>query len=303
MSSLRRGMIVRLVVMALSFVSPASANAQLIGCNWDTGVFYSVSTTNGALVQIANPGITGLAEIQRAPNGTLYGMNTGVGSTLFQFDSITYAATAIGSLGEFVGEGGMAFSPTGSAFGIGMGFDAALRLFTINLATGAGTSIGVVSGGLHDINGLAFRSDGMLIGLDRVSNSLLIIDPANATSSTLAPISATVGAVGGMTVFDGVGYFSTSGFGFLPGSNQLFSFDMFTGQQTLIGSFASTITPGSTGISGLTGVPEPSSVVLLGLAVIFVPVSRLSSGRFTTRVFRIPWSFFLRRSGIPNGME
>jgi len=108
---------------------------------------------------------------------------------------------------------------------------------------------------------LGWRSDGKLVGLDRVSNSLLTIDPATAVSSVLAPLAPTVGGVGGMTVIADKGYFSTSGPGSVnPGSDSLYAFDAMTGSYSLIGSFLPTIT--GTGISGLALVPEPSAAMM-----------------------------------------
>jgi hypothetical protein len=71
-----------------------------------------------------------------------------------------------------------------------------------------------------------------------------------------------------MTVLGGVGYYNTSGpSSAAPGSNQLYSFDLFSGQSTLIGGFGPIIT--GTGISGLAAiVPEPSSVVLAVLGAV-----------------------------------
>jgi hypothetical protein len=254
---------------------PPQARGALIAVNVDTGTFYSVSTTNAALTVIANPGITNLAEIERAPDGTLYGFTDSAvpTPTLYRFNSTTFAPTAIGPLNiGFVFEGGLAFSPGGVAYGTNQGDAGTPKLFTLNLTTGAATLVGTISGGSHDINGLAYRSDGKLIGLDRVTNSLLVIDPTTAASSVLAPISATVGSVGGMTVDNGTFYFSTAATTATDaGSNQLFSFDPFTGVQTLIGSFAPTISSGD-GISGLASspqataaVPEPSTLALLAL--------------------------------------
>jgi hypothetical protein len=248
----------------------------LIGADISTGTFYSVSTADASLSVLANPGIANLAEIERAPDGTLYGFtDSATTPTLYKFDSTTFAPTAIGPLNNgFVFEGGLAFSPGGVAYATNEGSSGAAELFTINLATGAATVIAVISGGSHDINGLAYRSDGMLIGLDRVTNSLLLIDPTSAASSTLAPVSATIGAIGGMTVLGGVGYFNTAGPNTSPaGSNELYSFNLNTGAQTLIGSFAATINDaGISGLATLSGpaVPEPSSMMLLGAGALGV---------------------------------
>jgi hypothetical protein len=169
----------------------------------------------------------------------------------------------------FVFEGVLAFAPNGTAYGSNAGSAGAPQLFTINLTTGAATIIGTLAGS-HDINGMTWRSDGKLVALDRVSNSLLVIDPTTLAISTLAALGSAVGAVGGMTVDGTTAFFSTSGPGSIPGSNSLYTFDLFTGSFSLVGSFAPTIT--GTGISGIAGgasvaaVPEPASLTLAGVA-------------------------------------
>jgi hypothetical protein len=254
--------------LALALGTAGPAPADVIGIDTDSGNLYRVSTSNAALTLIGNTAVTFWGDIQFAPNGTLYGFTVGVGPLLYRINPTTAASTPVGSTGlALVFEGGLAFSPGGTAYGANSGGPDNDQLFTINLTTGAATLLGTLSGS-HDLNGLAYRSDGKLVGLDRVINSLLLIDPATLAVSTLAPLGPTVGAVGGMTSADGsTGYFSTSGpVGSIPGTNSLYSFNLFTGSFALVGSFAPTI--GDTGISGLaqTPIPEPASLSLTSLA-------------------------------------
>src|SRR5262249_20231237 len=151
-------------------------------------------------------------------------------------------------------EGGLAFTPGGIAYGTNGGTISAAQLFTINLTTGAATVIGTISGGAHDINGLVYRADGNLIGLDAVTNSLLVINPTTANATILAPAVGGSIVVGGMMILNGVGHY-IEGAG---GPNRLYSFNLTTGSGSFIGSFG----VGGTGISGLaatpvTAVPEP----------------------------------------------
>lgn len=252
-------------VLALAMARPAQAD--LLGIDDDTGDLYNVSTSTAGLTLIGSTGISGIGEIEFSPGGTLYGFTVGGGSTLYTINPTTAVATSVGPLGlPFVFEGGLAFSPSGTAYATNGDSADNPQLLTINLTTGAATVVGTISGGAHDIDGLAYRSDGKLIGLDRVTNSLLLIDPTTAAASTLAAVPATVGAVGGMTIQNGVGYYNTGGPGAtIPGSNELYSFDLTTGASTLIGSFSSITGTGISGLAGIsdqTTVPEPGTVAL-----------------------------------------
>jgi len=247
-------------LLLLSFVLPSNSSlaATLFAIDSDTGNLYQVSTTNASLTLIGSTGVATPADLQFAPDGTLYTFNVGTNSVLYRIDTNTAHATAVGALGlSLVFEGGLAFTPAGVAYGCNAGTAAAAQLFSLNLSTGHATIIGTISGGSHDIDGLAWRSDGMLVGLDRVSNALLAINPQTAASSTIVTLSPVVGAIGGMTAAGDSGYFSTAGpnpiLGMFPGSNELYSFNLFSGAYTRIGTFAPTIS--GTGISGIALTP------------------------------------------------
>ena len=248
----------------------STRGTTLLGIDSDTGNLYQVSTANAALTLIGNTGIATPADLQFAPDGSLYTFNVGTNSVLFRIEPNTAHATAIGPLGlSLVFEGGLAFTPDGVAYGCNGGTAAAAQLFKLNLATGHATIIGTVSGGSHDIDGLVWRSDGMLVGLDRVSNALLAINPQTAASSTIVVLSPIVGAVGGLTAAGDSGYFSTAGptgiSGYFLGSNELYSFNLFSGASARIGTFAPTIQ--ATGISGIALLPPPVSQPKLSIAL------------------------------------
>jgi hypothetical protein len=255
----------RIILPALSVVflclSGQLAFGNLFGVDFDSGMLFSVSPVNASLTPVGFAG-SSFAEIQFAPNGSLYGLTAAPTPSLYTINPTTAAVSLIGPLGLSDFEGGLAFAPNGSAFGTNGDNASNPQLFSLNLSTGTATVIATISGGVHDINGLAYRGDGKLIGLDRVSNSLLVIDPTTGISSLLAAVPSTVGGLGGMTVLGGVGYYNTAGPGAsIPGSNNLYSFNLFTGASTLVGSFASTIS--DSGLSGLAAqVPEPSSLIL-----------------------------------------
>lgn len=261
---------------ALALSLAASVNAgDLYGINYANGDLYRISTVNAAVSLIGSTQIQGLGSLEFAPDGRLFAVSTGSSPSLYQINPSTAAATPIGSLNlDFVFEGGLAFAPNGTAYAVNSGNAGLPGLFTVNLTTGNATLVGVISGGNRDINGLGWRSDGMLVGLDDFSNSLLAIDPANAASSLIKHLTPAVGGVGGMALVSGEAYFNTAGpGGTVPGSDELYSFDPFTGNYTLVGSLAPTIT--ADGISGLALAPTTSSVpdagttaTLLGLGII-----------------------------------
>lgn len=260
---------------ALAFVLAASgritfaqpAGATLLGLHFDTGDIYGVSTADAATTFLGSTGIVGLGALEFGPDGALYGFVTSEGltvGTMYRFDPVTYAPTSIGpmNIGE-VFEGSLAFGPDGTLYGTNSSSDATPTLFTVDLLTGAATAVGVISGGVHDINALTWRdSDGMLIGIDRVTNSVLAIDPTTAAASVLAPIDVAVGSVGGLAVFNGVAYLATGGPGGpVPGSNELRTLDLSTGATALVGSLFPNIT--GSGLGGLAAVPEPTTMLLL----------------------------------------
>jgi hypothetical protein len=269
---------------------PARA-LSLVGVEAESGTLYRISAADASITAIGGTGLPFvenparvLAGLERAADGTLYAFTAGDDPVLYTIDDGTGAATAVGALGiGFVFEGGLAFSPGGTAHGLTQLDGDMLSLFTIDLTTGAATLGAMIpdfEAGELDVNGLAWRSDGVLVGHDRVSNALVVIDPGSGAVATLAALSPTVGAVGGIAVWNGVGYLATastdnpSG----AGSDELWSFDLFTGAASLIGSLGTT----GRGIAGLA-VPEPATGALLALGAL-----ALGGGRGAARVQDVP---------------
>lgn len=250
----------------LVLLTPVVGLANLVAHDYGTGILYSVSTEDASLSVIGNTGISSLGSLELGPDGYLYGFTTGDDPSLYRIDPADASTSEVGPLNVgFVFEGGLAFAPDGTVYATNQDEAENPVLFAVDLLSGAATTIATISGGAHDLNGLAWRHDGMLVGIDRETNALLAIDPVTATSTVIATVRPMVGAIGGMAVLEGTGHFSTSGPGgpdteTTPGSNELYSFDLFTGDHVLIGSFSPTIT--GDGIGGLA-VPEPSTLVLL----------------------------------------
>ncbi|MBI1825529.1 MAG: hypothetical protein HY287_10240 [Planctomycetes bacterium] len=261
---------VRLCLICCLTVSTKASLAQLIGVEEDTGNFYSISTTDASLHLIGNPGITGLGSLEfNSRDGSYYGFTTGSSPTLYRFsipsslDSVS--SQLVGPLDvAFLFEGGLAFSSKGAAYAVNGGVTVPV-LLTLDLTTGHATPVQSFDG-RHDFAGLGWRNDGMLVGLDSTDNELYAINPTTAALTPIAATLANIGGVGGMAMNATSAYFVTGGPGAIdpaPGSNELYRFDPFTGEQFLIGSFENQIK--GAGFSGLTFVPEPATVVFLAV--------------------------------------
>lgn len=253
------------VVILLYIPAGVAHGFELFGIHQDTGDLWKISTVDASLTPAAQLGVTPMGSLELAPDGDLYGFTVGLAPvpTLYRIDSQTYDVSAVGPLGlDFVFEGGLAFGSAGEAYAVNSKASENPKLFSIDLNTGQGTEIGIISGGSHDFNGLAWRSDGMLVGIDSVTNALLSIDPSNATSVEIAILDPILGAVGGMAAIGDTAYFVTAGPGIdtFFGTNSLYSVDLFTGDTLFIGSFDGTID--GKGFSGLA-IPEPATLLLL----------------------------------------
>lgn len=251
---------------------------DLVGVDFTSGRVYRLPTTGGPPTAIAETNINSLSALELFLDGNYYGYSV-FGDVLYRFHPTTYAPTTVGPITGAGGmfEGSLVQSPTGDVYAVNGNDASSARLLRLNVATGGATVVGTMPGREIDINGLAWRSDRMLVGLDRPGNRLVTIDPETATVSTLASLPFTVGALGGMTAIGSTGYFVTAGPGAsLPGSNGLYSFDLFTGQHTLVRNLSPDI--GAAGIGGLAVlVPEPAAAGALLLCA--GPALRLRRAR------------------------
>src|SRR5690606_34864440 len=97
-----------------------AAQGTLLGIDYDSGALYQVSDTDATYTLIGHTGIALPAGLEYGPGGVLYAYSAGATSELFSIDPSTGAATTIGSLGSFAFEGGLAFSPGGTAYGVAL---------------------------------------------------------------------------------------------------------------------------------------------------------------------------------------
>jgi hypothetical protein len=255
--------------------STASAQTGLIGVAYSPGnVVFEIDPVTAETTEIGTLSIgfgQSIGSLSQAPDGFLYGI-THTPSFIYRINPSTFATTLISStVGLF--EGGLAIGPDGSAYAVNGGNSSAASLYRIELDTGAFTLVGTMSGGERDLCGLALRDDGMLIGVDRVSNSLVEIDPVTAVVTELAVIPGDVGAIAGLCRSESSWFLATGGTFEIPsGSNELYEVtDPYTGAMTAISTFSGDVNAGGFGALsalsyGLVGTPycavEPNSLGL-----------------------------------------
>lgn len=269
---LARSFAAALTLACLTVVTPVRAGEfALIGVEEASGDLYTVSTVDASLTLIGGTGLSDLGALEFNPHdGQLYGLTMGEHAALYRISlsadlDEVLSADLVGELGLYAFEGGLAFGSDGTAYAFNGGVTQP-ALLTLDLDTGEATAVGLLDG-RRDIAGLGWRTDGLLVGLDTTSNTLLTIDPVTAATAHLENVSPTIGSVGGMFLAGDMGYFTTAALGAESvGSNELFSFNAFTGEHFLIGDFFATLNANTdVGISGLAQVPEPVTVTLLAL--------------------------------------
>ncbi len=169
---------------------------------------------------------------------------------------------SLGAFGAQVGEGDLALDPlSGDLFAIGLtNLTLPLTLLRIDLAdVGAGaTVVGEIGPG--DISALAFDAAGTLYAIDTDTDTLLVIDPTDASTLPIVDLSQPLGALAGMDFDPATGtLYVADGGG--DGNDALFTLDPATGVLTLVGSLGL-----ANGLSGLA-VPEPDAAALAIAAI------------------------------------
>jgi hypothetical protein len=265
----RLALIVCAAACALA-TAPGFAAVEIAGIEYATGRIYRIPTDGSAPTLIAQTGVQTIGAFEQLNDGSYYGI-THDDPRLYRFDPLTFVPTLLGRLvrTDTMFEGAIVQSPSGTVYVSNGGDASSAQLLTLDLTTLAVTPVGRFRPtGDADVNGLAWRSDGKLVGLDRGAAALVEIDPATGAQTVIRSLPFAIGAVGGMTLLDSVGYFVTAGPDSIrPGNNSLYSFDPFTGEHAFVRSFAD-ILPTGDGFGGLAyPVPEPASAALLATLV------------------------------------
>ena len=192
---------------------------------------YLIDKATGVATLIGSHGPVefGIGALAFDSSGNLYGISLGDTAQLYRIDPTTGAATAVGPLGiGFIFEGGLGFDPMGQLFGVNQGDSSNATMFRVDTITGAATIIGPMPGENRDIDGIAVEGN-TFYAIDRVSNSLGLINTTTGAYTTIGNTGATVGDTGGLAIdpVDGALYAT-----FGPGG--FYKLDKNTGVATLI---------------------------------------------------------------------
>ncbi|WZO96263.1 PEP-CTERM sorting domain-containing protein [Isosphaeraceae bacterium EP7] len=267
-------------LLCLAMIATASsARSEAIGISF-YGSLYDIDLATGAATNLRNTGLQSVVGVALRADGALFTMTTfgdNIPSTLMRIDPLTGAATVIGAVGLDIREGDLGFDPsTQELFGLfNLGSGGTQSLLRLDADTGQATVIGVVPGGVDDMSGLTFDASGNLLVLEtRISTDgdsrLLTLDKSTGAILSALTLDRQLGVVGGLS-YDGLSgnlYLVEGNFG-SSDPNSLYTVDRTTGGLTAVGPTGLS----TEGLAGLTitpfavAVPEPASVVLLGLGV------------------------------------
>ena len=205
---------------------------ELYLLHYDTGELHAFEPDTRVVRLVGRTGLLDPAALSAGPDGHLYSFTTD--GRFWKIDPRDAQTMFVGNLGlSNVFEGGLAIDDEGRALGFNEGNGITPGLFEVDLTTGAAQFVGTP--GIGDFNGLAFREDGKLIALDRIHNSLWVIDPDDLSRTLLTALLPAVGAAGGVTIQEGIGFFVTGGTpGTFGGTHELWTFDPFTGSSRML---------------------------------------------------------------------
>lgn len=258
---------------ALLYATAGVSHADLIGINYSTGDVFSIRADDATTTLIGRTD-TGIMGVDRDQSGTLLTITDGLSGSLGILDESNWQIRDIGTLGAgFTFEGGLAVSGSGTIYGTTRLDGGSRAIFQIDRTSGGVIQSIALSRANTDLNGLLYRSDGVMVAIDALAGDFVSIDPSTGRVTSISSLlSPTPGAVGGLALQDGLGYYvtagTTSGSG---GDNGLYSIDLFTGEQHFIGTLDDGAGAGF-GIGALVGtaVPPPGGLTALGLAGAFI---------------------------------
>lgn len=262
---------------ALLCATAGVTHADLIGINYSTGDVFSISTVDASTTFLGRTD-TGIMGVDRDQNGDLLTITDGLNGSLGVLDENNWQIGEVGNLGAgFTFEGGLAVSGSGEIFGASRLAEGGRAIFQISRSSGDVMRSTVLSRPDVDLNGMQFRSDGVMVAIDALAGDFVSIDTSTGLMTHISSLETlSPGAVGGLALQDGLGYYITGGpVSGSEGDNSLYSIDFYTGEQRFIGTLDDVAGAGF-GIGALVGttVPSPGGLPVLGLAGVILGTRR-----------------------------
>jgi len=249
-----------LIILFLGLDSELYATVMLYGSDAETQELYIIDTTDAGTTRVGYFGVEGnMAGLAYdSDNDIMYGTTTAT-DKLYSIDYTTGQATLIGDLGVSLIHGLAYDNSTDVLFGT-FGESRGDGLYQIDVSMGNSTLIGHIGhfydDHLNTVHGLAVHPQtndlyGIIGGLGNVS-ALIRIDKTTGSGTFLYEYG--IVNLSGLTFLPDGTLYATDNW-----SGDLYTLDISSGSMQLIGN------TGFGNALGLTSIPEPATIMLLGL--------------------------------------
>jgi hypothetical protein len=211
-----------------------------------------LNTTTGQITAIGSTS-EALGGLAYGPNGVLYGL--GFNGDIYTVNTATAALTLVGATGVVQGSFSLGSTSDNTLYN-----DSAGVVYTVNPNTGLATQLG----SLGFVTGAQIDGDasGNLYIIDNSNHSLYSV--SRSTGATTLIGAGSYGTINGMAFTDGTMY-AIEDFG-----TGIYSLNLTNGQGTLLSNYDQSIIGAIDAAAPVLSqsVPEPSSIVLAGIAVV-----------------------------------